>query len=186
MGDDYRSSAAPCKRAALRRPAIASPRSRAPNTALPATNTSAPARAASAIVSGPIPPSDLERDVEPALVDPAPQRLDLAQHARDELLAAEAGVHRHHEHLVDVAEHRLDARRGRRRVQHHARARARLADLVDRAVQVRTRLDVDADRGCARAGEVLHIALGLDDHQVHVERQRGRSAHRLDDETVRS
>src|SRR5258708_59014 len=45
----------------------------------------------------------LERDVESALVDPAPQRLDLAQHAGDELLAAEARVDGHHEHLVDVA-----------------------------------------------------------------------------------
>jgi hypothetical protein len=31
------------------------------------------------------------------------------------------------------------------------------------------------------SGEVLEVAFRLDDHQVHVERLRGRAAHRLDE-----
>ena len=120
-------------------------RSRAPNTAVPATKTSAPARAAAPIVSGPMPPSTSSATSRPRSSIQRRSVLDLAEHARDELLAAEARVDRHHQHLVDVAEHRLDACAGRRRVQHHAGARAGLADLREGAVQVRAGLDVDAD-----------------------------------------
>ena len=43
--------------------------------------------------------------------------------------------------------------------------------LGERPVQVRTGLDVDADRRGTGPREVADVLLGLDDHQVHVERQ---------------
>ena len=82
--------------------------------------------------------------------------------------------------MRDVAQHALDRLERRVRVQHDARPLAELADLPDRAVQVRARLDVHADE--VRAG--LRVrgdpALGVLDHQVHVERQGRRAPHRLD------
>ncbi len=97
-------------------------------------------------------------------------------------LPAEARIHRHHQDLVEIAEHRLDVRRRRRRIQHRAGTRAALADLRERAVQVRTRLDLHADRRGAGPREVGDVLLGLDDHQVHVERKLRRALHGLDDD----
>ena len=139
-------------RRARRRPPCAARRSRrrspsAPNTAVPATKTLAPARAASADGARARcrrPPR--ASTGEPARVDPAPELLDLAAARGMNVCPPKPGFTAHHQHLVDVAEHGLDGDRRRRRVQHHAGARARLADLRERAVQVRTGLDVHADR----------------------------------------
>ena len=98
-----------------------------------------------------------------------PDGLDLGHHPRDEALPPEAGVHGHHQHLVDVAEYVLEGARRRRRVQHHAGPRAHLADLRDAAVEVGTGLDVDAHDVGPRLHEVAHVALGLLDHEVDVE-----------------
>ena len=40
---------------------------------------------------------------------------------------------------------------------------------------------MEREDGGARVGEWLNKPLRLDDHEVHVERQRGAPAHRLDD-----
>ena len=55
--------------------------------------------------------------------------------------------------------------------------RAIWAQLLQRAVQVGRGLDVHGDPVGAGLAELLHVALGLDDHQVHVDRQPGRRAH---------
>src|SRR3989304_1210151 len=65
----------------------------------------------------------------------AEQRADLADlpvRARQERLAAEAGVDRHHEHEVEVVEHVLERVGGRRGVEGDARARAGRAGLGGR------------------------------------------------------
>ena len=54
--------------------------------------------------------------------------------------------------------------------------------MLDGAVQVGRRLDVHADDVGARVRELLDVALGLDDHEVDVERQLGRRAHGPHDE----
>ena len=48
--------------------------------------------------------------------------------ARDERLAAEARVDRHHQHEVEVVEHELQGRGRRRRVQRDTGARAELSE----------------------------------------------------------
>ena len=67
------------------------------------------------------------------------------------------------------------------RVQHDARLLAELADLPDRAVQVRARLGVHADEVGAGLRVGADPALGILDHEMHVERQRGRALDGLDD-----
>jgi len=59
-----------------------------------------------------------------------------------------------------------------------ARPLAELADLVERAVQVRAGLDVDPDQVGAGVGVRADPALGILDHEVDVERQPGRAADR--------
>ena len=73
-------------------------------------------------------------------------------------------------------------RRHRRRgIEHDAGLRAELLDLRDRAMQVRQHLDVDRHHVRAGVDERLEVAIGLADHQVHVERQRRGLAQRLHD-----
>ena len=104
-----------------------------------------------------------------ALIDPAPQRLDLREHARDELLASEAGVDGHHEHLVEIGQHQLDGLRWGRRIQHHGGSRAGLPDLRDRAMEVRAGLDVDPHCRGARPDVALERTFRRLDHQVDIE-----------------
>src|SRR3989442_11014215 len=73
---------------------------------------------------------------------------DLRIDGGDELLAAEARIHRHHEDQVEIVLHPLERGRGGRRIQRRARLHGaatlagELADRGERAVQVRARLDV--------------------------------------------
>src|SRR5690606_15393022 len=64
--------------------------------------------------------------------------------------------------------------------EHHAGALAQRADGLDGAVQVRARLDVDPDDVGPGLGVALDVAVGVVDHQVHVERPGGHAAQGLD------
>ncbi len=123
---------------------------------------------------------DLDVDVEAAFAQLAAQIADLGQHAGDERLPAEARVHRHDQDLRDVAEHVAHVIDGRGRIERHRRALAGGADLLQHAVQVAARLDVHADEVGARAREVVDVAIGIFDHEVHVERLLRGLAHRRD------
>ena len=96
-------------------------------------------------------------------------------------LPAEAGIHRHHQDEVDIGGDLFDRRHRRRRVEDHAGLGAELLDLRDGAMQVRQHLDVHRHHVRAGIDERLDVAIGIADHQVHVERQRGRLAQRLHD-----
>ena len=74
------------------------------------------------------------------------------------------------------------ARQRRRGVDADAGALAHGVNRAQQAVGVLRRLDVEVDDVAARLGERLELALGLLDHQVDVERERRRAAHRFDDE----
>ena len=90
--------------------------------------------------------------------------------ARDERLAAEARVHRHHQHEIEIVEHVLERRGRRGRVQRDTRARAELADLGERALEMRAGLGVHRDHVGPGRHELGDVPLRLDDHQVDVER----------------
>ena len=101
----------------------------------------------------------------------APHLGDLGQHARDELLAAEARIHRHQQHQVELVERVVEAVERRRRIEYQPRPAALLADQRDRAVDVLARLGVEADVGRAGPGEVRDDAVDRAHHQVHVDRR---------------
>ena len=54
-------------------------------------------------------------------------------------------------------------------IEHDAGLLAELADGLERAVQVRARLRVDADDVSAGLGEGFEIGIDRRDHQMHVE-----------------
>ena len=72
-------------------------------------------------------------------------RPNLRLASRDESLAPEPGIDRHHQHVVDIGRHLLDRDHRRRRVEDDARLRAETLDQLQRAMQVRQHLHVDRD-----------------------------------------
>ena len=96
--------------------------------------------------------------------------------SRDERLTAETRVHRHHEHEVDVAGNRLERSSRGGRVEDDARLRAERLDRVHGPMQMGKHLHVHRDHRRAGFRERLEVAIGLLDHQVHVERDTRRRA----------
>ena len=137
------------------------------NTADPATSTLAPAATTSGAVSGVTPPSiSMSMSREP-IIDLMPA--DLVADRPDEGLASEAGVHGHAEYEIDHVQDGLDRALGRARVEHDAGLLAERPDRLERAVDVGSRLRMDADDVGARAREGFEVGIRGSDHQVHVE-----------------
>ena len=112
-------------------------------------------------------------------VDALAHSLDLAKCRVDEALAAEAGVHAHDEDQVELIHDVVQARLVGVRVERHTGALAERADLLEHAVQVRAGLGVHGDDVGAGRRELLHVTLGLHDHEVAIERLGGDLAQRL-------
>ena len=105
---------------------------------------------------------------------------DLVEHLGDERLAAEAGVHAHHEQQVDLGEVRLHRVVRRLRLERQTDAHAELPDLVEQRPRI-AELDVDRATVGAGIGEAGQQHLRVVDHQVAVEEQVGVLAQRLHD-----
>ena len=124
----------------------------------------------------------LHKALKAAAVDLRPQQGDLVQRLRHELLPAEARLHAHHQHqiqLVQPGEHRLGRGAGLHRQAHLA---AQLADVLDGCVQLvlgaqhigfAALLDVEGDQARARLGKRLGISIGVGDHQMHIVKRVG-------------
>ena len=112
---------------------------------------------------------DGEIDGAPAGVDQRPERLDLAELARDEALAAKSRVDAHHQHQIDVAQDRFDGVDRRRRVERDPHPLARALDALESAIQVGACFDVDGYGVGTGLGEGLDIGIDRRDHQMHVE-----------------
>ena len=111
----------------------------AENARCPRPGSSAPAATIRPALVVSMPPSTSIAAGFAACVEQARTRTDFRLAARDESLAAEPRVDRHHQHVVEVAGDLLERADRRRRVERHAGLRAELLDRVDRAVQVRQR-----------------------------------------------
>ncbi len=94
---------------------------------------------------------------------------DLRFHRGDVGLAAEPGVHGHHEHEVDEVEHVGDRRGRGRRIQCDRRVGAQVVDVGERAVEVRARLGVDDQAGAAGVDVLLGHHVGRVHHEVRLE-----------------
>ena len=130
------------------------------------------------------PPSTSMTGSRPRASQQASQRADLGQHFGQELLAAKPWIDRHDQHDAAEVEHIFDHLERRRRVQHDACGLPELANLPEGSVQMdrRARLAMNQQMIRAGLGKVLHVTLGLDDHQVHVDRLCRRPPHGLDDD----
>ena len=102
-----------------------------------------------------MPPSISISTARPARVDLLARGAHLVEHLGDERLAAEAGVHAHHEQQVDVAEVRLDRVERRLGLEREpdAACRARAISVEQRARIAE--LDVHGAAVGARVGERL-------------------------------
>src|SRR5262245_8200677 len=121
----------------------------------------------------------VHRDVDRAGGHAGPDVAQLGVGGGDEALATKSGVYRHHEDQIEVVEHPVEDVGRRARVEGGARLRPELADLGQRPLQMRARLDVDGDLVGAGGREIGQVALGLHDHQVDIEGQAGSLTDRL-------
>ena len=125
---------------------------------------------------------DLDHRIEAALGAHLADAPDLGQHLGQEGLAAESGIDRHHQDDVAEMQDILDEFRRARRVDHNARLLAERADLAEHPVQVDGGAGLGLDQQVigAGVGEGSEIALGLDDHEMDVERLCRRAANGLE------
>ena len=88
----------------------------------------------------------------------------------DERLATKTGIHTHQADQIEVVGHVANRLHRRVRVQRHTCLHASCADRAKGTVQVRAGLRVDRQDVGAEVGEGLDVAVGIHNHQVHVER----------------
>ena len=160
-----------------RRAAIALPGSSAPKTAEPATNVSAPASSGLLDRRGGDAAVDLQPDRRAAAAGLVGQAAELRHGLGHERLPAEAGLDRHHEDLVEVVEEVEQPLDRGRRLDGDARPRTDRAQAPGEGDRLGGGLEVEGDRCGAELGVLRRPAVGVGDHQVHVERNR---AGRLD------
>ena len=103
---------------------------------------------------------------------------DLGQHVRHEALAAEAGLHRHHEHHVELVEIRQYDGGRRPGLYRKGRQLALGSYLVERREYILrlVGLDVEADEVRARVAEPADVAVRPVYHEVHVQKHVRRLA----------
>ena len=119
---------------------------------VPDTRMSTPASAARCALSILMPPSISISTARPCSSITRARPRDLVEHLGDERLAAEAGLHAHHEQQVDLAEVRLDRVERRLRLEREPDAHPERADLVEQRARV-AELDVHGAAVGARVGE---------------------------------
>ena len=101
---------------------------------------------------------------------------------RDKGLAAESGIDRHHEHVVEVADDLFERADGRRRIDRDAGQRSQLLDEMQRPMEVGQHLGMNRDPRRSGVDERLDVAIGVENHQVHVERNLGHLVDGLHDQ----
>ena len=138
-------------------------------------------RSPSGAVSGFTPPSTLSSTGSERASIRSRSAPDLPHLVREERLAPVTRVHRHHQNQVADSQRRLEQVLGGAGIERDTRLLPQFADPAQRAVEMRTGLDVDRDEIGARGGKRLHGCLCRLDHQVDVQRQTGMRAERPDD-----
>ncbi len=130
------------------------------------------------------PAIDFDHRIKPALLAQNAQSADLRQHFGQETLPAKSGIDGHDQHHAAQRQYVFDLRQRGGRVQHDAGELAEIVDPRQGAVQMdrRAGLAMHQQMVGAGGGEILEIALGLDHHQMHIERPLRHPAHRRDDE----
>ncbi len=121
----------------------------------------------------------VDLDVDRAAANQRAHRGDLVELRLDEALAAEAGIDRHDQHEIDQVDDVLQRGDRRAGIERDAGLLAERADRLQRAVHVRTGLDMHGDDVGAGFGEGIQIGIARRDHQMHVEALLADRADRL-------
>ena len=77
-------------------------------------------------------------------------------------------MHRHHQHLVDLAEIRLQPFHRRLRIQHNRVLHPESADPLELVMEIAIRLHMNLNRLRTSRGELLKIQIGTRHHEMHV------------------
>ncbi len=145
--------------AARRRTAAAG--SAAPNTALPATRTSAPASTHSGAVAASTPPSTSSRKCRPRVFPLCLEPAQLVQRRGHELLPAEAGLHAHHQHQIQLVQVRGQRLRRGAGLDGQADLAAQRLDGVDGLLDIVLAFQMEILQGGTRLDETArHTASG--------------------------
>jgi len=123
---------------------------------------------------------DLEKTGWVAPVELGPQAANPIERRWNEGLTAKPWINAHEQHLSQHRDHFIDRIQWRRWVQGDARQSPRLLDCAQSAVEMGVRFDVDGHDIGAGGDEALDPAIGIDDHQVNVDRQSGGATDRFD------
>ena len=105
---------------------------------------------------------------------------DFFDHRRDEGLAAKTRIDRHHQDEVEPVEHILDSAFRRRGIEGDPGLLAKVANSLQRAVEMLAGLRMNRHAVSAGLGESFEIGVGGRDHQMDVERLGREGAKALD------
>ena len=97
-------------------------------------------------------------------------RLDLRLGTGDEGLTSEARVHRHHQHVIEIAGDFLEHADRGRRIDGDAGLCPEFLDVLNGAMEMREHFEVNRDHRRAGTHERFDVPVRVLDHQVHVER----------------
>ena len=99
------------------------------------------------------------------------QRLDLFHHIPEKRLTAESGFHCHHKHNFHLCQIGYRLFPGRSRFQHDACFCAGIVYRSDGRRRVTVAFNVKGHQVCTGIHKLLHIANGVGDHQMHIQKQ---------------
>src|SRR5215475_12236002 len=121
----------------------------------------------------------VDLDVDRAPARHRPQIPDLVDRRGDERLAAESGIDRHDQDEIHEIDHRRHGAFGCSGIERDPGLLAERADRLERAVEMRPRLDMHRDDVRAGLSKGLEIRIARRDHQMHVHRLLGMRPERL-------
>ncbi len=121
-----------------------------------------------------------EEAVQAPSVDGFADQGDPLLRALEEGLPSASRLHRHHQRDVAPRARLEEPRKRGPGLDREPGAQAARPDLAQRADRIRDRLEVHDEVIGPGFGERLHVSERLDDHEVHIQRQRGESAHGAD------
>src|SRR5262249_21784892 len=111
---------------------------------------------------------------------------DLRQRAMNQLLSAEPRIYRHYEDAIHIGQDLTDHFKRRMGIEGHTGLDPQFLDLLDGAVQVWARFDVNVNHRRACLDKFGGVALRHFDHQVNVEHQRGDAIDRFHDQRAKA
>ena len=103
-----------------------------------------------------------------ALVQHLTQTRNSGRAARDVFLTAKAGVDRHEQHQIHIRQYLFHSDQRRGWIQRDAGLQSQFLDLLDRTMQVRTRLDMNRQSVGPSLSKGRDESLRSLDHQVHI------------------